>query len=310
MKKLVITFIIITFYGALLAQNVQYQILSNTPPQSSKLNLNLELVQIEVIPKALDASSMNIGLWGHYEIIPRTLAAQLMVRRSIFAFGRLGEKQFPPHLQIEVGAFFHLKNFTKESRTKVSLKKEYSGNTYSTNFRGESTYSYTTTETYIMVPSKKNKSIMLRGGLYLKNNGVNLRFVNDDWVLLGNPEFAKLSSAGLYLGVNLRTLTSIFIDSEQYGVQFNSIGKDLYFDITILPVNKFTDLQGNNITKNVQDFIKGGPIGFKVGYKLFQIDPKMATGKRFGLTGTFELGARPYTGFFINAGIGMAILKK
>lgn len=292
------------------AQNIQYSVVSNEPPEIPKLSLNTDLVQIEVIPSSFDASSMNLGVWGHYEIIPNKIGAQFNVRRSIFAFGRLGEKKFPPHLSLELGGYYVLKNDLKNKQTKVLLNREYSGTTYSTNFRGEGTYSYTTTDTYIKIPSDKRIQLLARGGFYLKNNGNNMRFIDDDWVLNGNPEFAKLSSVGVYLGLNLRSLTSIFVDTEEYGVQFASIGKDLYFDVLILPSNTFTDLDGNDITDTVKDYKSGGPVGFKAGYKLFQIDPFEKTGKRFGLCATFEGGMRPYTGFFVNAGIGLTFIKK
>lgn len=291
------TFIITTVYS----QTVSYDVLSNDPPKTPRLSINTDLTHLELIPGSIDAMSMNASVWGFYEILPERVGTQFLLRRSWFAFGRLGEKKFPSHNELELGGYYVLNSALKTKKTKVTLKKEYSGTTYSTNYNGDIISSRTETETFLLIPSKKKKLFMVRGGLYRKSHG-NINFIDD-------LEFIKVTTGGIYAGLNFRTLTSIFIDTKEYGVQYNSLGRDVYLDVLYLPINRFHNLDGDDITKNIRQSEKSGPFGFRVGYKLFQIDKRAKTGKMFGLCGNFEAGIRPFTGYFISSGIGITFVK-
>ncbi|MFC0876731.1 hypothetical protein ACE01N_09055 [Saccharicrinis sp. FJH2] len=287
------------------AQNVTYKVLSNEPPQTPRLSISTDLIQLDVLQHTLDGMSFNASVWGHYEVLPERVGVQFIGRHSWFALGRLGEAKMPPNAELELGGYFVLRNKIRNKNTKVTLKKEYSGTTYSTNLHGESTYSYTETETFLIIPSDKKKLTMVRGGFYRKSNGNSTDYLETDAL----PDYFKFTSAGLYAGFNFRTLTSVFIDTDKYGVQFNSIGRDVYIDLLFLPVNSFHDLDGNKITETVKQYDKSGPLGFRLGYRLFQIDKRSKTGKMFGLCGTFEAGVKPYLGYFISSGIGITFVK-
>lgn len=291
------------------SQKVEYKVLSNEPPQTPRTNINLELVNFDMMQHSLEGMSMNYGLWGHVEIVPERIGAQFLHRRSWFAFGRLGEKNFAPNREYELGGYYVLSNKIKNKRTKITLKMEYSGTKYSRNYKGELVGSRLETETYILIPSDQKKIFHVRGGFMSKSHGNNMRYLGDEYNFSENPEFVKYSNSGLYAGIGLRTLRSIFIDSKEFGVQFNSIGKDIYLDVLVLPAARFKDLDGADVTEEIKKYTSSGAIGFRLGYKLFQIDKRVKTGKTFGMSGNFEAGIRPYTGIFLNAGIGLTIIK-
>lgn len=307
--KVKILFVVILIASVAWTQTVSYKVVSNEPPQTPRLNINTDLFQLDLMQNSLDAMSVNASVWGYYEVLPERVGMQFLVRRSWLAFGKLGEANFPPHLELDLGGYFVLNKALRKKGTKVTLKKEYSGTTYSTNYRGETTSSYSTTETFLLIPSEKKKLTMVRGGIYRKSHGNSMRYLGDEYNYSNNPEYVKFTTAGIYAGLNFRTLTSIFIDTQKYGIQYNSLGRDIYIDILLLPVNKFHNLDGGDITKEVKQYTSAGSIGFRAGYKLFQIDKRTKTGKMFGLCGNFEGGMRPYTGFFLSSGIGITFVK-
>lgn len=287
----------------------KYEVLSNNPPKTPKLSLNTDLFHFELIGKSLAASTSNIGVWGHYEIKEEKLGAQFLLRKSFLAFGRLEEKNFPGHTEIELGGYYTLFNSVRSMKTKVMLEREYHGTTYSTNVSGDQTYQRNYTDTYLMIPSDKKLLGLVRGGIYSKNYGISLNDIIEDFRYLNGYEYAKVQSMGIYAGLSLRLLTSVVIDTENYGIQYASIGNDLYFDVLILPVNNFKKLDGTNINDAIKNNLGNNPIGFKAGYKLYQVDKREKTGKMYGLCATAEAGIRPYSGWFIGAGIGLTFIK-
>ncbi|MCB9232939.1 MAG: hypothetical protein H6581_14845 [Bacteroidia bacterium] len=295
--------------GLTQAQDISYKILSEEPPKTPRLSLNTDLIQLDFLQHSLDATSFNLGVWGFYELAPDRIGLQFTVRKSWLLLGQMAQKGLPGNLETEGGAYLVLSNAIRRRQTKVVLNREYGGTTYSTNYKGDVVSSRTETVTYIMIPSDKRKLFMVRGGLIRKSNGNGTDYLGDEYSYADNPDWVKFSTTGVYLGISGRTFTSIFIDTEKYGVQFNSIGRDLYADLMILPINTFRDLEGNYIGPLIRTYQKALPLGFRVGYRIFQSDKKAKTGKLFGMCGSFEGGYRPYTGIYLNAGLGMTILK-
>lgn len=308
-KRMIFTLVLgATSYTAS-AQQLDYKILSNDPGLDSKLSINTDLFQMDMMTGSLESWSFNYGVWGHYEVVPNKIGTQFLFRKSMLALGKLSAQGMPGNTELELGGYYTLRTSSPTNRTKVTLNAEYSGRTYSTNYKGESVSSYTVTETFVHIPSLKKKYLQARAGLYHKSRGTAIRYLGEDYFYTEDEEFMRYASSGIYIGINGRTLTSIFIDTEQYGVQFNSIGRDIYFDVLVLPNRSFRDLEGNDITDEVRDFSMKGPLGFRVGYKLFQTDKKTETGKTFGLCANAEFGARPYDGFFFSAGLGITLVK-
>ncbi len=307
MKRIFFISILLFTISGLKAEN--YKVLSNNPPKTPILSLNTDLFHFELVGKSLAASTSNVGIWGHYEFKHEKLGAQFLLRKSFLAFGRLEEKNFPGNTEIELGTYYTLFNSVRSMKTKVMLKREYTGTTYSTNVSGDQTYQRNYTDTYLIIPSDKKIMGMVRGGLYSKKYGISLNDLIEDFRFSNGYEYAKIQSMGIYAGVSLRVLTSIFIDTESYGIQYASIGNDLYFDVLILPVNNFKKLDGTDINDAVKNNLGNNPIGFKAGYKLYQVDKRIKTGKMYGLCATAEAGVRPYSGWFVGAGIGLTFIK-
>lgn len=290
------------------SQQINYEVLSNEPPESPRFSLNTDLFQLDVPVLRIDSYSANVGIWGYYEPVKNEIGVDYLFRKSLFAFGGLGIENFPGNLETELGGYYQFRDFTKIKQTKISLKTEYKGTTYSRNVSGDHVYTRNETETYIMVPSKKRKYMMFRGGAYFKRLGMTSDFI-DDPAFVG-PNVVAYSSAGIYAGINFRTITSMFIDAEGFGVCFNSIGKDAYFDLLILPVNTFQDSETReSATESIKTVQGALPIGFRLGYKLFQADKRAKTGKIFGVCGTAEVSYKPYLGISIGAGVGLTLVK-
>lgn len=310
MKK-ALTFTAVFLLSAMaFGQNVQYRVLSNEPPVSPRFSLNADLFQLDVPLFRIDSYSVNAGLWGYFEPVHEKIGVQFLARKSYLALGRLGYKKFPGNLELEAGGYLVLRNYVKNKQTKVTLKKEYSGTTYSTNVSGDRVGTRTEIETYILVPSDKKKYLMARGGAYFKRFGMSTTHISDKDESFAGPDYIAYNSAGIYAGINLRTITSLFIETDEYGVQFNSIGQDLYADVLILPVNTFTDTEtGESASDVIKNATKSFPVGFRAGYKLFQVDKRAKTGKTFGMSATAEVGYKPYAGFTLAAGIGMTFVK-
>ena len=307
MKKSYVSLLAICFTFTLAqAQKVQYEVLSNEPPSTPRFSLNSDLVHLDMMYRTLDGYSMNAGLWGHFEPVHEKIGLQYLFRKSYFAFGRLGEKSFPGNTEIEAGGYYVLNQKIKNKQTKVVLKKEYSGSEFSTNVSGDLVETRTETTTFIMIPADHKKLFMARGGFYLKQHGNSTDYIEG----YSGPEYVKFTSTGLYAGINFRNISSIFIDTDEFGVQFNSIGRDIYLDVMILPVNSFSDIEnGTNINKEIKPNLTAFPIGFRAGYRLFQVDKKKKTGKLLGLCGNMEVGFKPFIGFTLSAGVGFTFVK-
>lgn len=188
---------------------------------------------------------------------------------------------------------------------------KYGGDTYTTNYKGEGVRSRVQIETYIMVPSQVYRQFGVRGGYYHKSGPYNFDAFDE---FPFDFDYAKISTNGLYAGLFLRKMINIFIDTEEYGVCFNSAGSDLYFDVMLLPGQSFTNLEPLDAgSVDISDDVKGaldeGTLGFRLGYKIYQMEKKTKTGKKFGMSGMFEAGRTPYQGWFVNAGIGITLAK-
>lgn len=310
MKKLRILIGLLSFSTIAFAQQVNYKIIKDDPSTSSKLNMNLDLAQLD-FNSIIDASSFNIGLWGTYNIINNRILADYSIRKSWLALGRLGNSNYPGNLELNLGGDLYLKSRTKTKSTKVVLDVKDQGTTN----RNGSTYSVSEV-TYIMVPGTYHSYTGFRGGIYSKSN---LYIFSPDMLGINSYDdhTGKMSSAGIYAGVIKRTLHTLVVNTDQYGQCSNSLGVDVYADAFILPVNKFKSYGPNGDSAStavdestfIKDHLGKNPIGFRVGLRGYQIAPKSDTDKKFGMSYTFEAGMKPYLGIFFNCGIGITIVK-
>jgi len=239
---------------------------------------------MDVNTKFVDNLSFNIGLFG-YSKLTNNLNVAYQVNKSYMVLGSLLNKQFPSTLDINTGIQFFLteKTFGRNVNVVLDSKKKTVGNT-----------SYTMTKS-LTVPATLRKKMGIQTGAIFKQNA--FEFTNTDNLLLH-------TSIGFYAGILSRKITNLIIHDDKYGNSFRSFGSDVFFDALVLPVNTF-----KSVETGVNEKHKSQPFGFRCGYRVYQVEKKEFTGKKFGISGTASFGYRPYHGWNLSAGIGISILK-
>ncbi|MFM7024221.1 MAG: hypothetical protein ACKOXB_14705 [Flavobacteriales bacterium] len=293
-------------FNHLNAQNLNYKVLHDNPDLRPWLSVNLDLLQLDMGVSNIDGTSFNLGAYGFYEPVHR-LGVNYNIKFPWLTFGKIANKNYPSNFELDLGGYFGLISYEKTKKTQIVLKKEYKGSTYSSSYDNRPTE----TVTYIMVPARQKVYIGVRAGLNHKNGPFNYDTYQNDPLYLGDIEETALSSYGIYAGIYKRRLRNVFLDVENYGPRFNSIGDDFFLDVMLFPSNRFSDVNNNNA--DVSDFVKtntnASPLGFRVGWMRYQIEKKNRTGKMFGMSGRFEAGYKPYQGWFFNGGIGLTLIK-
>lgn len=283
MKK-VLSVIFIGFASVAVAQNqIQYKVLKNDPVEP-KNSLNLEFMNMDVNTKFVDNLSLNIGLFG-YSKITNNLNVSYQINKSYMVLGKLLNKQFPGNLDVNTGIQLFLTDNTFNRTVDVVLdsKDKSVGNT-----------TYTMTKS-LSVPATLRKKLGIQGGAIFKRSA--FEFTDTDNLLAH-------TSVGFYAGILSRKITNIIIFDNTYGNSFRSFGSDVFFDALVLPVNTFKSIETGLNEKH-----KSLPFGFRCGYRLYQVERKEFTGKKFGISGTASFGYRPHQGWNLSAGIGISILK-
>ena len=283
MKK-VISVLSIVSISVVFGQNqIQYNILKNDPVEPRN-SLNLEFMNMDVNTKFVDNLSFNVGLFG-YSKVTNNLNVAYQINKSYMVLGRLLNKQFPGNLDVNAGIQLFLSDNTSNRTVNVVLdsKDKSVGNT-----------TYTLTKS-VSVPATVRKKSGIEGGAIVKRNA--FEFLDTDNLLAH-------TSIGIYAGILSRKITNIVIYDDNYGNSFRSFGSDIFFDALILPVNTFKSVETGLTEKH-----KSQPFGFRCGYRLYQVEKKEFTGKKFGISGTASFGYRPFQGWNLSAGIGISILK-
>jgi hypothetical protein len=304
-KKLVIVAICSMAFSLGRAQNVNYKILQNDPENySPKLNLNLELMQLDAAFNNVLGMSFNAGLWGNAQLNSR-IGIDFAARKSYLSFSKFSNKEMAGNTDLMAGAFLFPIKKAKTKKVKVVLKSKRGVN---------SAGKEVVTTTFINVPGTRLKFHGVHSGLMFKRTGFDL---SDLLKEIDNKklEHTNYTTAGIYAGYIYRQLTNLVIDAEGYGKRFHSVAREFYVDVTYNPINSFQKLTENPLEEKlynttVKDLADQNPIGFKIGWRTFQIAPRSVTGKRFGGSGAFEAGIRPYLGWFVSGSIGLTLLKK
>ncbi len=296
--------------SSLFAQsNTSYKVLHDGPPNPT-LNINLEYFGLDMGVKNIDGASFNVGTHGFFEPVDG-IGAQWNLKRSFLTFGRVGSELYPANLDLSAGGYFMFQTKTVQKPTKVVLKSEYKGSEYSRNIQGDLVETRTEEVTFMTIPAQRTLQTGFRGGYYMKRGPFNSDDIESE--SLSSPLYEmSLTSIGIYAGLTRRSLKNVFIDVDGYGVQFNSIGDDYALDLIFVPVNVFRDLnnEGENVSATVKDQLGNFPIGFRIGWYRYQIEKKSRTGKKFGLSASFEGGIKPYQGIFFNGGLGLTLVKQ
>ncbi|MGB3948091.1 MAG: hypothetical protein WBM13_08900 [Bacteroidia bacterium] len=292
-------------------ESVNYEVIKDEPIEP-KISVNLDLFNIDINTKVsrlqVDNISFNIGTFGH--VMPLNFVGiDFNIHKAWLTLGKIGYKDYPGNLEMNVGGFFFFTDRTTiKQKTRVVLKTQ----------RGTYNGKDVTTTTFIEVPAKIQKRFGVRAGLYQKSGPFNFRDFSkdpkDNFAVEPPFEYTKYSSFGLYGGLMWRRISNIIIKDPKYGQSGTSGATDIYMEAMVIPVNKFTALEqeytgDKNVTSMVHNVGKESPIGFRIGFKKYQVEKKAVTGRKFGRAGIAEFGYRPYIGWFANAGVAITLVK-
>lgn len=310
MKKIILPLLVL-FTTAISAQKVDYTKVLDDPSKHPWLSINLELFQMDLGLRNLDGFAFNAGLWGYVEPVYNRIGVNYTLRRSYLLLGKLGNPNYPGNTEIDLGGYFIYKNKQRTKNTKIVLKVESEKNKEGNDV---------STTTFIKIPAEVKTMSGFRGGINHKSGPMNFEidglFAEDVKIDLQT----KISSQALYAGLFTRKIRNIVIKDPIFGRSGNSSGQEFYVDGLFFLSNKFTSLAsgkepnikpgGENVSDTVKNNTAQGILGFRAGYKIYQVAPKSETGKKFGMAAGGEFGYRPYQGWFITASLGITIGKR
>lgn len=305
MKKL---FSIIFIFGlaSAYAQNVNYKVTYDNPDFQPLLNVNLSYLDVDLPFSSLDALNLNANIWGFFEPV-KGIGADFKLRRSYLTMAQLGYKSPPSFNNYELGGYFRFGGYLKKKPTPVILEYIYDTDEFDGNKR-------TTSMKSIVVEALQKRDFLLRAGFMHLSSPINtdeVKDANDLNIFADNIGRASLN--GLYAGIAMRTFRNVFVETDQFGDQFSSMGRTLYADV-ILGGTTLSDPYEDpaNLAFNedaAKDAIGSLPVGFRLGWSTYQIEKKARTGKKFGMSTNYEVGYRPYLGWYISGGLGLTLVK-
>jgi hypothetical protein len=286
------------------AQSLRYETKGNYPDSFPKWNLYFQYAQLEINTSNFTGSSVNMGLWGHYQIQPNKLQIDLNAQRSAWVFGNIenivdpGRIDPPGNTEVSVGVSKTLKSTTAENQ---QIKLGFHAN-ISQGRSGGSTFRITR-KVSLLVPGSIKRNMGYRGGLYFKSNLYQLSSYNN--------AYTNLINGGVYGGVYMQNIRNLFVNVQDNGTQFKSFGQTYYLDLLILPINSINSADSKYSTAEIRQntTLNQMPLGFRVGYRYFQTASKNLTKQKYGLGISGELGYRPYHGAYFAAGIAVALKR-
>lgn len=288
MKKILITIASIAIGTMVYAQQVNYTITNDDPSNSAGFIMNLDLFQMDFSAN-LSGSSFNVGVWGNYRVNSK-IGVDYTLRKSWLTFAKLDDPDAIGNTDLELGGSLRLMSRNVKKNLRVVLKVENGLNNQAEAI---------TTTTYLMIPGTVQKSTHVRGGFILKRNPFEYD-INDDVKFEYGTGYDPMTRSGLYGGISFDRNTNLHIQTDAYGHCMNSAGTRFYLDVLMMPVNSSAIAKRTN----------NNPLGFRAGWQVFQAYRKADTGKNMGIEGDFQMGLRPYTGFFMTASLGVTILKR
>ena len=311
MKKLLLTLAICSATLGSKAQQVNYKIL-NDEPRKPWWSLNLDLFHTEMGINNLDGISFNLGFYGYVDPL-ENLGLDYSFRRSWLTGGQLGFNEFDGNRDLEIGGHFTFLDKIVKKKTKIVLDREYTGSSYSTNVYGDRVETRSEKVTYLMVPARRRVMTGIRAGLINEKGPYSIDDKDEEFpnVIEGKYNF---TSSGIYLGLLRRSYTNVFIEAEGWGVTFNSAAFDIFADLLIMPGADFEELllnptDANLTSEQVKENLDGSPLGFRIGFNMYQAAPKKETGKMFGITGRLDVGRRPYQGWYAGGSLAITLVK-
>ncbi len=308
MKKLITPLALVLIFSAgLKAQNINYEITYDNPDFRPFWNLNLSYFDIDIPVGSLDAVNFNAGIWGNVEPV-NGIGIDYRYRRSYLTMAQLGYKNPPAFNNFELGGYFRFAGNTKLRPTPVILEIDWDADGNS--FNDEDVFQMKS----IGIQAKKRRDYLLRAGYYHLSSPLTVDEVSDaNGVDIFADDLAKASLNGLYAGFSIRTFTNVFIKTDKFGEQFNSKGRLIYIDAIFAGANISDPYEDPSVLAFDEDAAKEAigtlPLGFRIGMNTYQIEKKARTGKKFGMSTNYEIGYRPYIGWYLSGGLGLTLVK-
>lgn len=306
MKKLITLGLVLCFSIGLSAQNINYKVTYDNPDFRPFWNLNLSYLDVDLPVQSLDALNFNAGVWGNFEPLDG-IGADYRFRRSYLTMAQLGYNNPPSFANFEIGGYFKFAGYTKVRPTNVVLEIDWDADGNS--FNNEEVFQIKA----ITIQAKNRRDFLLRGGFYHLSSPLTVDEVQD---ANGTDIFAdnlgRASLNGVYAGIGIRTFRNVFITTDKYGEQFNSQARLLYIDAIFAGASLSDPYEDPALPFNedaAKEAIGSLPLGFRVGLNTFQIEKKDRTDKKFGMSTCYEVGYRPYIGWYLSAGLGLTLVK-
>ncbi|MGB0977753.1 MAG: hypothetical protein ACPGVV_00085 [Croceimicrobium sp.] len=301
----ILAFLFVSLHAS--AQEINYEVKYDNPDFKPFWNLNISYFDIDIPIGSIDAINFNAGLWGNIEPV-EGIGIDYRFRRSYLTMAQIGYQNAPSFTNFELGGYFRFAGNTKVRPTKVILDVDWDADGNA--FNNEQVYQVKS----ISIQAKKRRDYLLRGGFYHLSSPLTVSDLTDNNNQdIFADDLGAVSLNGLYTGIGIRTFTNVFIDTKQFGDQFNSKGTLIYLDAIFAgssisdPYEEAATLAFNE--ELAKEAIGSLPIGFRIGMNTFQIEKKTRTGKKFGMSTNYEAGYRPYIGWYLSGGLGFTLVK-
>lgn len=285
------------------AQQVNYNVTYDNPDLDPVFILNLEFLGIDGAFGSPDAFGVSAGIWGSLEPVD-FLGVDYKIRRSYWTSANLGdyEGEHGYNFQAEAGVYMAL---FKRLGTK-SQKIHLSGSSYEA---GNSTITITNS---IHVPIRVRRELIVRGGYCgysspYSDGGLGNSFPDTD---VFSESYGRLSSQGVYLGIGMRTIKNAFLNVSGYGEKHESGAEIVTLDILLLHHSVTDPFTGDNVTDLMKPYRKHGNVGVRLTYTAYEIEKRSRTHDLLGFALPFEIGWKPYMGFYLGGGMSVTIINK
>lgn len=297
MKRIIGFMILLTSFCETAQSQELYKKIYDDPEDVIKGHVGVEFYGVDVGFSNLTGAMLFVfGVNGSYTINDR-IQAEAQLRTPLLRFEKHGTGFI-----FDAGATLNLSSSTTDKNVNVVLgyKEEDLGNGYESH-----------TTKYVPIYGSVKKTIQLRGGVYLKNTGLEYKEGNTDY----KP--TTLFHKGIYLGIGKQRQYFFQLQRNNNGSQTHfgagSIFKP-YFDVLILPTAVDVEVEtfgfGAGGKKELSGFV-GGRVGFKWYRNPFTRSQNNE--HRIPFFGNcivqLDAGVRPIDGFFFNGAITYIIKK-
>lgn len=286
--------LILTLTSAFFISNASnYEVITDSAIKP-KTSINFELVQGEINSKNRANLVLKWGTFGYIEPVENVgldFAYRMDWLNTLNYF--MGEEITSPQTEYELGAHYIYKTKHRVFKDRVILS-----NLIVDQFRRGNT-EYTVREIkYLTLDIDHKYTRGFRGGFIGKTSKYYYKVEDVPLGVEGSVQ-PYLTSSGLYLGFLIQQYRNAILKVEDYGIRSTSDGADWFFDLLVIPFNKFEAPDAHPYVQNYLDNeYKSSPVGFRVGFSYYQVERKLKTRKFGGKSHRIEGGWKPSQGWY------------